>query len=127
MNYSGIAINTFLLNYSDLRYIRHNLAKLACDLYGLESMIYLSAGIIDTYDNPKVDLECAITKAYSQDILRDLSEFALNLIDNPVTIKGHSIDLDVRNAIQLQHYETSNTLKRHVGRIGLLHAWVRRQ
>lgn len=105
-------------------YFRDSLAKIACDLYGLESMIYLNAGIIDMYDNPKVDLECAIAKAYSQDILRSLTQLAMNLIGTPVTIEGHSIDLDIRNAIQLQFNETSSALKSYVGRAGLKQAMV---
>ncbi|XP_031628107.1 complex I assembly factor ACAD9, mitochondrial-like [Contarinia nasturtii] len=105
----------------NLMYVRESLAKIACDLYGLESMIYLSAGILDMYDNPKVDLECAITKAYSQDILRNLNQFAMNLIDTPVTIEDHSIDVDIRNTLQLQYNETSSALKSYVGRVGLQH------
>lgn len=110
--------------YRNLLHVRYNLAKLACDVYGLESMIYLNAQIIDQYDNPKVDLECAITKAYSQDILRNITKFAMDLIDTPVTIAGHSVDLDIRNAIQLQYNETSSTLKSYVGRVGIQHAMV---
>ncbi|XP_055304084.1 complex I assembly factor ACAD9, mitochondrial-like [Sitodiplosis mosellana] len=106
----------------DLLHVRYCLAKLACDVYGLESMIYLNAGIIDQYDNPKVDLECAVTKAYSQDILWNLTRFAMDLIDTPVTIEGHPIDLDIRNAIQLQYHETSSSLKSYAGRVGLQHA-----
>lgn len=87
-------------------------------------MIYLSAGIIDTYDNPKVDLECAVTKAYSQDILRNLTKFAMDLIDTPVTIEGHSVELDIRNSIQLQYYENSGALKRYAGRVGIQHTMV---
>lgn len=87
-------------------------------------MIYLNAGIIDQYDNPKVDLECAVTKAYSQDILGNLTQFTMDVIDTPVTIEGHPIELDIRNGIQLQFNETSNALKSHVGRVGLQHAIV---
>lgn len=101
------------------------MAKIACDLYGLESMIYLTAGIIDRYDNPKVDFECAISKAYSQDILRRLTQFAMNLINTPATITSHPVELDLRNAIQLQYNETSSTLKSYVGRVGIQHAAVK--
>lgn len=82
-------------------------------------MIYLSSGIIDMYDNPMVDLECAIAKAYSQDILRNLNRFAMHLMDIPVSIEDHSIAVDIRNTIQLQYNETSSALKSYVGRIGL--------
>lgn len=104
--------------------MRYTLAQLACGVYGLESMIYLNTGIIDQYDNPKVDLECAVTKAYSQDILRNITRFATDVINTPVTVEGHLIELDIRNAIQLQYHETSNSLKSYVGRVGLQHAMV---
>lgn len=105
--------------------MRENIGKIACNLYGLESMIYLTTGIIDQYDNPKVDLECMVTKAYSQDILRNITDFAMNLINAPTTVAGHPAGLDVRDAIQLQCNETSGALKSYVGRIGIQHAMVR--
>lgn len=105
-------------------YVQDYLAKMTTHLYGLESMIYLTAGIIDQYDNPKIDLECAITKAYSQDLLRRLNEFAMNLLDTPSTISSHPLGIDIRNTIQLQFDETSTTLKNYVGKIGLQHATV---
>lgn len=104
--------------------MRQSLAKLACELYGLESMIYLTTAIFDQYDNPKVDMECAISKAYSQDILQNLTKFAMNLIATPVTIAGHSVDLDIQNAIQLQYNETSAVLKNYVATTGMTHATV---
>lgn len=116
--------SNFLVLCRDLVYVRENLAKIACQLYGLESMIYLTAGIHDRYDNPKIDLECAITKAYSQDILRNITQFAMNLIDTPSTILAHPFGLDIRDVIQLQFNETSSALKTHVGRIGMQHAKV---
>lgn len=115
--------NCFVL-CRDLVHVRENLAKIACQLYGLESMIYLTAGIHDKYDNPKIDLECAITKAYSLDILRNVSQFAMNLIDTPSTILAHSFGLQIRDFIQLQYNETSSALKAHVGKIGMQHAKV---
>lgn len=90
-------------------------------------MIYLTTGIIDQYDNPKVNFECAVTKAYSQDVLRNVTDFALSLVNAPTTVADHPIGLpvDIRDAIQLQHIETSVELKSHVGRMGLQHAMVR--
>lgn len=104
--------------------MRECIGKLACKMYGLESMIYLTTGIIDQYDNPKVNLECAVTKAYSQDVLRNVTDFALNLVNTPATVADHPVGLDIRDAIQLQHIETSGALKSHVGQIGLQHAMV---
>lgn len=95
------------------------------DIYALESMIYQSTGIIDIYDNPKVDLESAVTKAFSQDILKSLIEFALSLIGRPSTIQGEHIEHDIRNALMLQNLGgTSNSLKRYVAFKGLQHCSV---
>lgn len=108
----------------DLQYVRENIGKIACTLYGLESMIYLTTGIIDQYDNPKVDLECIVTKAYSHDILQNITDFAMNLVNIPITVAGHPAGLDVRDAIQLQFNESSGALKSYTGRIGIQHAMV---
>lgn len=117
--------STFLFFvYRDLQYVRENIGKMACSLYGLESMIYLTTGIIDQYDNPKVDMECIVTKAFSQDILRNITEFAMNLVNKSVTVAGHPVGLDIRDAIQLQYAETSGALKSHAGQIGIQHAMV---
>lgn len=87
-------------------------------------MIYLTSGIIDQYDNPKVDLECIVTKAYSHDILRNITDFAMNLINTSVTVAGHPAGFDVRDAIQLQFNEPSATLKNYTGQIGTQQAMV---
>lgn len=104
--------------------MREKIGQIACNLYGLESMIYLTTGIIDQYDNPKVDLECVATKAYSQNILRKIIDFALNLMNAPTTVAGHAVGVDVQDAMQLQYDETNGALKRHAGRIGLQRALV---
>lgn len=46
----------------DLDLFKNSLSKAVCDTYALESMIYLTAGIIDGYENADVDLETAIIK-----------------------------------------------------------------
>lgn len=85
-------------------------------------MIYLTTGIIDQFDNPKVELECAATKVYSQEILQKLSQIAMSLIGSPVTVSGHSIDIDIMDITQLQFNEKA--LKSYIGQVGLQHAIV---
>lgn len=45
-----------------MEYIKVHLGDLTSQLYQLESMIYLTVGLIDEYENPKVDFETAIIK-----------------------------------------------------------------
>lgn len=88
-------------------------------------MIYLTAGIIDEYDNPKVELECAATKAYSQELLWNVASFALNLIGMPATVVGHPIEQEIKNALHLQNCrETSGALKQYIGSVGLRYCFV---
>ena len=43
-------------------YLQEKFAKLAMDIYAMESMSYMLAGVMDTYENPEVSLESAIVK-----------------------------------------------------------------
>lgn len=113
------------MKYRDSLYAQSTLGKLGSELYALESMIYLTAGIIDEYDNPKVELECAATKAYSQDLLLSVANSALSIIGATATVRGHPIEQEIKNGIQLQyHRETSSSLKQYIAKIGMRHCFV---
>lgn len=47
---------------SDMDLIKNRLAKTVCDTYAIESMTYLTTGLIDGYENQDVDLEAAMLK-----------------------------------------------------------------
>lgn len=42
--------------------LRSVIGKYTCSIYALESMLYLTTGIMDKYDNTNIDLETAIFK-----------------------------------------------------------------
>lgn len=109
----------------DLQIYRHKLAVLACDLYALESMIYLTAGIVDAYENPKVDIESAIVKAFSLETMSQVAKLLLDFPASSFVIKGHPAEEYIRNAIQLQFSEESaEKLKSYIGLTGLQHCNV---
>lgn len=88
-------------------------------------MIYLSTGILDDYDNPKVDLESAVTKAFSQDILKNLLEFAFSLMGSSATMGSEEIQRDLLNALQLQNVGgTSDALKKYAATKGIQYCVV---
>lgn len=94
-------------------------------LYAVESMIYHSTGNIDQFDNPKVDLESAATKALSQDVLKDLVEFSISLVGKSSTLDAEELGQDIRNAIQLQTLGgSSDALKKYIATKGLEHCVV---
>lgn len=122
---SNDKILTFYFSNRDQEFILAALAQTALNIYALESMIYLSTGILDEYDNPKVHLETALTKAFSQDILKNVVEVSTNLLRTSATIAGYQIEEDIRNAVQLQALGgTSDALKKYVATKGLQHCAV---
>lgn len=50
--------------------VRKGLGMAACRLYALESMIYLTTGLYDEYENPKIFMETAILKVNTDSIIR---------------------------------------------------------
>lgn len=88
-------------------------------------MIYLTTGFVDTYDNPKIDLEAAVTKAFSQDILLRCVQTAVHLIGIQATTSNHPLQQNIHDALQLQNtIESSRALKEYVAHVGLQHCAV---
>lgn len=88
-------------------------------------MIYMTTGIIDEYDNPKVVLETAVTKAFSQDILLRCVQTAIRLIGMQATTSTHPLHQNIQDALQLQNIsESSKSLKEYVAFVGLQHCAV---
>lgn len=111
--------------FRDLLYVRFDLGKIATDIYALHSMIYLTTGIVDDYDNPKIDLEAAVTKAFSQDILMRCVQTAVHLIGMQATMSTHPLQQQILDALELQQMvESSKALKEYVAHVGLQHCAV---
>lgn len=49
-------------DFRDLESVQTHLSKSCLSIYSMESMIYLTAGILDEFNGPDVSLESAITK-----------------------------------------------------------------
>ena len=52
----------FGVTLSEFGLIKEKFAKVALSIYAMESMTYLSAGIIDTYEQQDTAVEAAIVK-----------------------------------------------------------------
>lgn len=120
------ALIDIIYSNRNLELYRHKLAGLTCDLYALESMIFLTAGIVDSYKNPKIDLESAIVKAFSLDTLSRVVQLLLEFPASAFVIKGHQCEEYIRNITQLRFSkESAEKLKLHIGSAGLQHCHVR--
>lgn len=51
-----------ILHLRDLESVQTHLAKSCLSVYSLESMIFMTAGLLDEFNKPDVALESAITK-----------------------------------------------------------------
>jgi acyl-CoA dehydrogenase family member 9 len=47
--------------------IKEKVAKISMDVYAMESMAYLTAGILDSYTDPDCAMEAAMVKVYSSE------------------------------------------------------------
>lgn len=58
--------------------LRLTIGKHATSIYALESMLYLTTGIMDKYDNTNIDLETAIFKVNQNQNIKFLNFAVLN-------------------------------------------------
>jgi acyl-CoA dehydrogenase family member 9 len=47
--------------------IKEKVAKISMDVYAMESMAYMTAGILDSYTDPDCAMEAAMVKVYSSE------------------------------------------------------------
>ncbi|KDR19102.1 hypothetical protein L798_06335, partial [Zootermopsis nevadensis] len=52
---------------AEFELIQEKFAKITCLTYAMESMAYLTAGMLDTYENPDCAVEAAIVKVFSSE------------------------------------------------------------
>lgn len=67
---SDFFINTRIQNtlYKDLDILKDVLGRLTAKCYALESMVYLTAGLKDIYEDQDIDLECGIIKMFAVEV-----------------------------------------------------------
>ncbi|XP_052866424.1 complex I assembly factor ACAD9, mitochondrial [Anopheles cruzii] len=65
---------------TDIEVIREQLARMASVVYAAESLIYMTASLMDDFENQDVDLEAAITKVFSAEQLIKFATLPLKLL-----------------------------------------------
>lgn len=105
--------------------LKDKLSKAACATYALESMIYHTAGIIDAYESPDIDIETAIIRIFAQRNLLHIATMALDFMGPKTMIAGQPNNVALRNTLQLYtHGEPVDSLNLLVGLSGVQHAGV---
>lgn len=99
-----------------------------CSIYAMESMLYLTAGLMDEFNNQDVTLETAITKYYTLQQLYAISTQNLSLLGPASLHSGQPAELALRDSAQLwTQGESLTTLSMFIALSGLQHAGVSMQ
>uniref|UniRef100_A0A182RHH5 Uncharacterized protein n=1 Tax=Anopheles funestus TaxID=62324 RepID=A0A182RHH5_ANOFN len=64
----------------DIEIVRQQLARMASIIYASESLIYMTASLMDDFENQDVEMEAAITKVFTTGSLLNLSMLPLQLL-----------------------------------------------
>lgn len=81
-------------NLLDTELVAEKLANFAAKIYAMESMIYLTAGLLDIYQDQDCQMEASITKIFSA--------------EHSSIITSHIMHLIGPDAYQTQHWSNSN-------------------
>lgn len=118
-------INTRVQNvqFKDIDSIKEKMGMLAASCYALESMVYLTAGLKDIYDNQDIDIECGIIKAFAIESLSQFITAPMHIVGPKTTVTDEGYEKLIRDGIQLIGTEEPiETLKQFIGLSGMSHA-----
>ncbi|XP_055844455.1 complex I assembly factor ACAD9, mitochondrial [Episyrphus balteatus] len=107
----------------DLEGIRKHISTLTTSTYAMESMIYLTAGLLDEFDQQDVGMEAAVTKYYTLTRLFENSSKSIDVIGPKSLISGQPTEIAFRNALQLYtQSEPIDSLRMYISLTGLQYA-----
>ncbi|XP_054739924.1 complex I assembly factor ACAD9, mitochondrial [Anastrepha obliqua] len=111
------------VSLTDMEMLRMHLSEASCATYAMESMIYMTAGILDEFASPDVTLEAAITKYFSLTQLFKIAAKSMDIIGPKSLLSGRETEVLFRDAAQLYTQgETMDTLRLYIALTGLQHA-----
>ncbi|XP_030381645.1 acyl-CoA dehydrogenase family member 9, mitochondrial [Scaptodrosophila lebanonensis] len=111
------------VNVKDLEITRAHLSESMCSIYAMESMLYLTAGMLDEFKAQDVTLESAITKYYTLKQLYRIATKSLTVIGPKSLHTGQPGELGLQDAAQLYtQNESIDTLSMFVALTGLQYA-----
>jgi len=96
-----------------------------CSVYAMESMLYLTAGLLDEFRAQDVTLESAITKYFTLRQVYAIASQNLGVVGPKSLLSGETTELGLRDAAQLcTQGESLDTLGMFIALTGLQHAGV---
>lgn len=110
---------------SEFDLVQEKFAKLICATYAIESMIYLTSGMMDTYEDPDCAMEFAIVKVFSsEECWKGVNE-CLQLLGGMGYVAGHPYERMLRDSRMAMIFEGTNELLRlFIALLGIQHAGI---
>ncbi|XP_018579425.1 acyl-CoA dehydrogenase family member 9, mitochondrial [Anoplophora glabripennis] len=105
--------------------VRGKIAELTTKLYAMESVLYLTTGLIDSYENQDCELESAIVKIFCSQSCLTASLTALDMVGMPAISESHwasKFHKDITRHLSL--HETNDSLEIMTALFGLQFAGV---
>ncbi|ALC41100.1 Egm [Drosophila busckii] len=107
----------------DLELTRVHLSQMMCSIYAMESMLYLTAGMLDEFAGQDVTLESAITKYYTMRETYNIATLSMGILGPKSLHSGQPLEQGLRDAAQLvTQGESPSTLSLFIALSGLQHA-----
>ncbi|KAH8232877.1 hypothetical protein KR026_001371 [Drosophila bipectinata] len=107
----------------ELELTRVHLSRALCSVYAMESMLFMTAGLLDEFRAQDATLESAITKYFTLQKLYQIASQNLGLVGPKSLLSGEATEVGLRNAAQLfTQGESLDTLGMFISLSGLQHA-----
>ncbi|XP_069694617.1 complex I assembly factor ACAD9, mitochondrial-like isoform X2 [Periplaneta americana] len=108
---------------SEFDLVQGKFAILTCATYAVESMIYLTTGMLDTYEDPDCAMEIAIVKVFSSENCWKGVNECLQLLGVMGYMTGHPYERMLRDCRMTMTFEGTNELLRlFISLLGIQHA-----
>lgn len=110
------------LHLSKFSLVKTQLARMAGKLYCLESMLYMTAGLVDISECPDVEIESVIVKQYAAETSDYVVKTCLSLLGSQAALQTSQYQKYLSQNQFLQGWQGSaNILKCFVGISGVMH------
>lgn len=99
--------------------------KVCSEIFAVESALYFVMGLLDGFQSPDVELECAIVKSYASKQALKATLENLNFAGQSCLDSGSDTQRLLASAMDLQtHTESLDALRLYIGLMGLQFAGV---
>uniref|UniRef100_A0A182T7F2 Acyl-CoA dehydrogenase family member 9, mitochondrial n=1 Tax=Anopheles maculatus TaxID=74869 RepID=A0A182T7F2_9DIPT len=109
----------------DIEIVREQLARMASIIYASESLIYMTASLIDDFENQDVEMEAAITKVFSTGSLLNFAALPLQLLGPQALSKEFTFEELFNDALKMfVGDESIDSVNFFIALSGLQHAGI---